>query len=56
VELRWDVYECENKHLIIVEHKKEWPDYVQYYFECDICRRLAYYLYSVESLKEVEKE
>jgi len=53
---KWDVYRCENDHLIIVQRKKTWPDYVQGYFMCDICRKLAVYEGSTDSLKEVEKE
>lgn len=62
--MKWDLYECEKDHLIIVERKEEWnragqrrskkrPDDVQDVFLCDVCREVAYYAGSVSNLSDV---
>ena len=54
--MKWDVYRCEGGHIIIVEHKKTWPDdCVQEFFLCDICGKVAIYEGSTDNLKEIEK-
>ena len=53
--VKWDIYKCENNHLIIVEHKDDWPDRAQAYFFCDICGLIADYIGSAETLTEIEK-
>jgi len=53
--MRWDVYRCEGGHIIIVEHKRTWPDHVQEFFLCDVCNKMAVYEGSTDDLKEIEK-
>jgi hypothetical protein len=53
--MKWDIYVCEKDHLIIVERRDDWPDDVQLVFLCDICRELAHYDGSVESLRILEE-
>ena len=52
--MKWDVYKCWGGHLIIVEHKDTWSDHVQTFLLCDICRLIAEYEGSIDSLSELE--
>jgi len=54
--VKWDIYRCDNDHLIIVEVKKEWIDHLRRYFYCDICGEIAEYKGSAETLTEIEEK
>ena len=51
--MRWDVYECDGEHKIIVENKR--PGDVTDTIPCPICQNIAVYDGSVKDLSEVKQ-
>lgn len=51
---KYDVYECEGKHKIILERKAEWGEEVMETVACPFCKNLAFYNGSLKTLAELE--
>ena len=51
--MRWDVYECDGEHKIIIENKGH--EIVADTIACPVCKNTAVYDGSVEELTEVKR-
>jgi hypothetical protein len=47
-DIEFDIYSCENEHLLIIERKPSWKDQVKVMVGCSVCKAITEYRTTVK--------